>query len=225
MAAAQVDERRVGELGEVDALGPRGRPGLAARERLELLDERRQAARVDLRAARARPVARFASRLVSGVRSSWPASAAKRRALSSACALPVGRGAEPREHRVEVAGERVDLLGPVADRHALGQVGRARDLLGGAAQALQRAERDARQRAREQRREQQRAGERGEHDELQPARVVLQRLEPRGDLERAAAGQASRVIVRQSSPPASTLFGVSPTARAAGSSRGPRCPG
>ena len=98
VAAAQVDERGVGELGEVDALGARGRPGLAAGERLELLDERRQAPRVGTRRVD-RAGRELASRLVSGVRSSWPASAAKRRALSSACAGPRRRRRAARASR------------------------------------------------------------------------------------------------------------------------------
>ena len=122
--APEIEDRGIGELGEVHGLGARGRPGLAARQRLELLDERRQPARVATRRLhRAGREVRLEARqrrtqLVAGVRGEAPG------ALERG-ALAVRGDAEAGQHRVEIAGQRLDLLRPFARRHALLEIGRS----------------------------------------------------------------------------------------------------
>ena len=87
VAAARVGERGVGERRRRRAGCARDGAGVAARERLQPVEQRGEAREVALDARAhalagrvpCRSAARLARRLVSGVRSSWPASAVKRR--------------------------------------------------------------------------------------------------------------------------------------------------
>jgi hypothetical protein len=188
MSRARTDHRAVGQLAEVDVLGPRRRPGLTAGELLQLLHEGGEPVGVALgRTGRAGREVRVQARerraqLVPRVGGEPPGAGQRRLATGG------GRG-EALEHRVHVAGERVDLLGPVAGGDAHREIGRLGDLARRLAQALDRAQREARERARDERRGEQGPDQRGEDDQPQPRLALLERLEARRRLQQTAARQ------------------------------------
>ena len=119
MARGGGDDGRVGDLGEVDrgVLGGRASPRASAcRPSSRSTIRRCSVSASPSISARRRRAARgggaapsVACTLVSGVRSSWPASAAKRRVAASARSRSAAERAEPLEHRVEARRERPEL--------------------------------------------------------------------------------------------------------------------
>ena len=121
IAASASSARSTGSRARPAGRPRRARAPAAARRALSACARRS-------RAASTAPVARFASRLVSGVRSSCPASAAKRRALSSAARCPSAATPSRASIALRSPASASTSSGPSADRHALVEVGRRRDL-------------------------------------------------------------------------------------------------